>query len=446
MKVDLLREKILPSLIKLAMPLMATAFVQVTYNIVDMIWLGRLGTQAVAASGSVGTYIWLMNAFMIIPRIGVSIRGSQAYGAGSYDKAVRVYQNGIQFAVFLSLIATSLCLVFRYQLIGFYKLDPTTEKLAIQYFSIVAFGFIFSYLNPILSASYNSQGNSLVPFKYNTLGLISNIVLDPLLIFGLGPLRAFGISGAALATVLAQALVSLLFLMDIIKEKGFLYQCKLKSKPCKKEFLSILKLGYPGAMRSSVQAMVAIILNKFMALYGATPIAAYSIGTQIESISYMTSDGFASAMTAFTGQNYGAKQFSRIREMAKKALTLMFTGGCLVMLAFILFGESIFTLFLPDDPEAISLGAYYLIILGISQPLMNIEIGTTGVFNGIGRPKFPGMNGVILNIMRIPLAFILMKPFGVIGIWVAITISSMLKGLINYIVLRKQLENLDEQA
>lgn len=440
MKIDLLNDKILPSLIKLAMPLMATAFVLVTYNIVDMVWLGRLGTQAVAASGTVGTYVWLISAFMFIPRIGVSIRASQAYGAGDYEKTTHVFKNGLQLAILLSLVSTLVCLVFRKQLVSFYSLDSVTASLAVEYFTIISLGYIFSYLNPVLSASYNSLGNSLSPFKFNVAGLVSNIVLDPVLIFGLGPFPALGIRGAALATVLGQALVTLLFLGYIVREKGLLAKAKLISKPCASEFKKIFNLGYPGALRSAVQAMVAIVLNRFMAVYGAMPIAVYSIGNQIESISYMTSDGFASAIIAFTGQNFGAGRLARIKEMAKKAFSLMFIGGCIVMLAFSLFGKEIFSLFLPGDPLALEYGAYYLVILGISQPLMNIEIGTTGVFNGIGQPKFPSMVGAVFNILRIPLSLVLMKPFGVFGIWIAVTISSIIKGIVNYVFLRRILK------
>lgn len=443
MKVDLLREKILPSLLKLAWPLMATSFVQVTYALVDMMWLGRLGTNAVAAAGTVGTYIWLINSIMLIPKIGVSIRGSQSYGAGDYEQTKKSFRNALQYGVFLSIILSILCITFRESLIGIYNFEANVHQMGLDYFTIIALGFAFTFLNPIISACYGSMGNSLTPFKYNIIGLITNIILDPVLIFGYGPIPALGITGAAIATVFAQFVVTILFISFIIRENDLLYHANYSQAPSSDELKKITKLGIPGALSSGIQAIVTMVLNKFTSIYGSMPIAVYSVGSQVESISWLTSEGFASAITAFAGQNFGARKFDRIREMAKKSLSMMFAAGTVVMLAFIFFGNEIFNIFLPNDPEAVKLGVKYFIILGVSQPLMNIETGSSGVFNGIGQTRFPGVAGSLLNLLRIPMALFFMRYFGVLGIWMSMSISSILKGLVFYLVLRGRLNDLE---
>ena len=242
MKVDLLREKILPSLLKLAWPLMATSFVQVTYALVDMMWLGRLGTNAVAAAGTVGTYIWLINSIMLIPKIGVSIRGSQSYGAGDYEQTKKSFRNALQYGVFLSIILSILCITFRESLIGIYNFEANVHQMGLDYFTIIALGFAFTFLNPIISACYGSMGNSLTPFKYNIIGLITNIILDPVLIFGYGPIPALGITGAAIATVFAQFVVTILFISFIIRENDLLYHANYSQAPSSDE-LKKIKIG-----------------------------------------------------------------------------------------------------------------------------------------------------------------------------------------------------------
>ena len=443
MKVDLLREKILPSLLKLAWPLMATSFVQVTYALVDMMWLGRLGTNAVAAAGTVGTYVWLINSIMLIPKIGVSIRGSQSYGAGDYEQTKKSFRNALQYGVFLSIILSILCITFRESLIGIYNFEANVHQMGLDYFTIIALGFAFTFLNPIISACYGSMGNSLTPFKYNIIGLITNIILDPVLIFGYGPIPALGITGAAIATVFAQFVVTILFITFIIRENDLLYHANYSQAPSSDELKKITKLGIPGALSSGIQAIVTMVLNKFTSIYGSMPIAVYSVGSQVESISWLTSEGFASAITAFAGQKFGARKFDRIREMTKKSLSMMFAAGTVVMLAFIFFGNEIFNIFLPNDPEAVKLGVKYFIILGVSQPLMNIETGSSGVFNGIGQTRFPGVAGSLLNLLRIPMALFFMRYFDVLGIWISMSISSILKGLVFYIVLRGRLNELE---
>lgn len=122
---------------------MATSFVQVTYYLVDMAWLGRLGTGAVAAAGTVGTYLWLINSLMLIPRIGVSIRGSQAYGAGDYEGTKRAFRNGLQMAFALALVLTILCLAFSHQLIGLYNFTEDVAGLGVDYLTVLALGNVY---------------------------------------------------------------------------------------------------------------------------------------------------------------------------------------------------------------------------------------------------------------------------------------------------------------
>lgn len=440
---NLLEGKILPVLLRLSAPLMGTAFVQMAYSLTDIIWIGRTGTNPVAASGTVGILIWFSNALMLIPRVGMSIRSSQAYGAGNIEGTKRSFRNGIQLAVFMSTTLALIMLVFRKYIIGFFGLIPEVEKLAIDYLMIIAIGFVFSLVNPILSATYNSMGNSITPFRMNVIGLVLNIVLDPVLIFGIGPIPDMGIVGAGVATAFSQFVVTVLFILLILREKGIVYRSGLLKKPESEELMMIIRLGSPSFYQSGIHSAVTMVLNRYMAMFGAIPVAVYSVGSMIESVSWMTTDGFSSAISAFTGQNYGARHFDRIKEGFRLSIIIVTILGLLVTAAFFLFGDPLYRIFLPGDEEAIALGVKYLMILGVSQVFMTIEIACTGVYNGIGDPKIPGIIGVIFNLIRIPLSRILMPIYSVLGVWIAISVSTIIKGVVSLSILRGKVRKLE---
>lgn len=440
--IKLLEGKILQVLLRLSGPLMGTAFVQMAYALTDIIWIGRIGTNAVAASGTVGMLIWFSNALMLIPRVGMSIRSSQAYGAGDLKATMKSFRNGFQLAILMGLGLCVLMIVFRNQIIGFFGLVPNVAEMAIQYLSIIALGFVFSFINPVLSASYNSMGNSVTPFRMNVIGLVLNIVLDPIMIFGFGFIPGMGIRGAAAATVFSQMIVTILFIVLIFKEKDLVYRSGLRKAIDREEMIGIIKLGAPSFFQSGIHSAVTMILNKYMAFYGAIPVAVYSVGSMIESISWMTTDGFSAALAAFTGQNYGAKNFGRIKEAFKLSTIIVTILGLFVTLCFFLFGDPLFRVFLPNDEAAIALGIKYLKIIGLSQVFMTIEIACTGVYNGIGEPKTPGIIGVVFNILRVPLALLLMPVFGVLGVWVSMSISAGLKGIVSIGILRGRVDRL----
>lgn len=175
--------------------------------------------------------------------------------------------------------------------------------------------------------------------------------------------------------------------------------------------------------------MFSLTLATLAARWGAVGVAAQSIGSQIEAISWMTATGFSTALAAFTGQNYGAGKYDRIRKGYR--ITLLFAGsiGIVAGICFYVFDEEIFGLFV-KEADILKAGADYLKILAFSQVFMIIEMVTAGVFNGCGRTIPPALTGTLLTGIRIPLAFYLCSfpELGLNGIWWSITISSILKG------------------
>ncbi len=430
---NLTEGKILNTMVRLALPIMGTSFIQMAYNLTDIIWLGRLSTNAVAAAGAAGFFLWFGAALVMITQIGVGVNVAQSYGRNDLDGARKYISNGFQLDITIALMYSLFLLTFRHSIIGFFNLqDPEVIGMAVEYLTIIAAGIIFHFLNPVFSTILNSSGNSITPFKINTVGLIANIIIDPLLIFGLGPIPSMGIKGAALATIMSQFFVSLLFFIVGKMNSAIYSDVNLFVRPEMKTIREIVKIGAPPAMQTGLHSVISMIITKIVAGFGPVAVAVQSIGSQIESITWMTADGFSAAISAFTGQNYGAGKLHRIKEGYHKGIQVLGGFGIISTLLLIFGAEALFTLFVPHDPEAIKEGINYLRILGMSQLFMSIEIGTTGAFNGLGKTIPPTVNGIIFNILRIPSAVLLGSAIGLSGVWFSISVSSIFKGIILY--------------
>lgn len=442
--INLTEGKIFSTLTKLALPIMGTSFIQMAYNLTDIMWLGRLSTNAVAAAGIVGFFIWFGAALVMIAQVGVGVGVAQSYGREDMVAAKEYISNGFQLNITIAIIYSLFLFFFRNYIIGFFHIeDPEVVRMAIEYMIIISIGIIFHFLNPIFSTTLNSSGNSVTPFKVNTIGLIANMLLDPILIFGLGPVPAFGIRGAAIATISSQFLVALMF-MYLGKRKQTLYShVSVFSKPNFDYIKRILIIGFPPSVQMGIHACISMILARIVSSFGPVAIAVQSIGSQIESLSWMTSEGFSTAISAFMGQNYGARKFDRIKEGYNKAMKLVGGIGLFASLLLIFAAKPLFTIFTPEDPLAIKEGIIYLRVLGLSQFFMSIEIGTAGAFNGLGKTLPPTIVGIILNALRIPIAILLSgyTILGLAGVWWSITLTSIVKGIILVIWFKYLLNN-----
>lgn len=432
-EVNLTEESISKAMVKLALPIMANSFVQMAYNFMDMIWLGRVGTKTVAAAGTAGFFIWIGAALLLIPKIAAEVGVAQCYGKEDMKGVKKFIVHTLQIDVILAILYSIFLIVFRHQVIGFFGLDDAeVVKMSIDYLVIVSLGMIFFFINPVFAGIFNGFGNSLTPFIINSIGLICNIILDPLLIFGFGPIPKMGIKGAALATIIAQFIPTLIFI-KVCKDKMLIFSNLNIFKIPDVYFVKhIFKLGLPVSLQELFFSGMAVLIAKILAKWGSTPIAVQNVGSQIEAISWMSAGGFSTALSAFVGQNYGAKKFNRIKEGYKKAIVIVGTIGvfstCLLMIG----ATPIFRLFIPDDMEAIREGAKYLRILGISQLFMCIEIATAGAFYGLGNSIPPALVGIVFNVLRIPGALILSNytSLGLQGVWWSISISSVCKGVV----------------
>ncbi len=429
---NLTQGSIFSSLIKLALPIMATSYIQMAYNLTDLIWIGRVGSSAVASVGTAGFFSWLGFALITLSKIGGQVGVAQSVGKNDKMGILLYARNALQLNMILALIYAILLIIFRKSLIGFFNLgDTVVINDAISYLTIIASGILFMFMNPVFTGIFNGLGDSKTPFLINTIGLVMNIILDPLLIFGVGPLPKMGIFGAAIATVFSQFVVSLFFIRAIFRSKVGFEKMQIFRLPDIDYQKYLLKLGSPVALQSALFTTFAILIARLIAKWGPVPIAAQKVGAHIEAISWMSSEGFATAISTFVGQNFGAQKWVRIWKGYFSGLGTVSVIGLISTILLVFFGREIFSIFIPE-PEAIAYGSVYLKILGLSQIFMCIEIATAGAFNGLGRTVPPSIVSIIFTGLRVPAAYILSSEsiLGLEGVWWSISMSSVFKGIV----------------
>jgi len=420
---------IVSQLVRLALPIMGTSFIQMTYTMVDIAWLGRLGSAAVAAAGAASFFVWLGNALALNTKIGAEVGVSQSIGAGLIDKARTFASTSLTVALALALVYGVFLFTAAPLLIGFFGLNPSITLNGVNFLRIIAFGAPFIFLNATFTSVYNATGQSKIPFVINLTGLLFNMVLDPLLIFGIG-LPKMGVAGAALATTLSQGVVTALFIYEITGPRKLFNHFRILVIPQWHFVKLILKRGFPASLQNSLFAFFSMNLARIAAEWGHIGVTCLSIGSQIEAVSWNTALGFSTALSAFVGQNYGAQKVHRIKRAYFSTVGVLGVWGMLVGVLFVVFGDIIFSLFL-SEPLAIEQGAIYLRILGFSQLFMVLEIASAGAFTGIGRTLPPSIQSITLTGARIPLAMALTATsLQLSGVWWSITLSSICKGIL----------------
>lgn len=433
-KIDLLKGHIFTSLTGLALPIMVTALVQMAYNLTDMAWIGFVGSPAVAAVGAGGMYVWLSQGVVALAKMGGQVKVAHALGKGDRKEAAVYASGSLQMGLLFALLYGAMTFFGAKPLIGFFGLNDASVAYNAQVYLKITCGLIiFSYLNTIITGIMTAMGDSKTPLLANFIGLVLNMILDPVLIFGVGPIKGSGVAGAAIATVIAQAVVTTVFLIAIRKDQVVFDKVKVLHKVPWDYMKAMIRIGFPASVQNLIYTSISMILTRFVTGFGDIAVAVLRVGGQIESISWMTADGFAAAINSFVGQNYGAGQYGRVKKGYFTAIGVMFLWGLFCSALLVCFPEQIFGLFI-HEPEVIPMGVRYLVILGVCQMFMCIELTTVGALSGLGRTLLCSVISVVFTSARIPLAMILSSTaLGLDGIWWAFSISSIIKGILFFL-------------
>lgn len=428
---NLTEGKIYKQLIQLALPIMATGFIQMAYTLTDMAWIGRLGSRELAAIGAVGIIIWITSSLALIAKTAAEITIAQSIGSKDLDRAKKYASHTVTISALLGVAVAVLLIGSAPVIVSFYKLEPDIAATATDYLQIVGLGIPFYYLSYTFSGVYNGTGRTTIPFYLMSAGLVCNILLDPVLIFGIGGFEGLGTQGAALATLSSQVSVFALFVWKMKRPDGILDRFSYFVKLKREYVLKICKLGAPIALMNGFFAIINFSIARIASEYGGyLGVMSQTTGSQIEGITFIASQGFSVALGTFVAQNYASGKSDRSQKAYRYILTTLLSFGIIITIAFMNWGAEIFGLFVPE-PAAKAAGGEYLYVMAFCQVFMMLEITTLGMWNGYGKTLPPAIISILFNFARIPLALWLAPVMGITGVWLSITISAALKGIVS---------------
>jgi Na+-driven multidrug efflux pump len=445
------------AILSLAGPALGSMLLQAMFNIVDMMWVGRLGPPALAALSTGGFLIWSVFAITHMISVGINSMTARYVGAELYDEARYVAGEGMILGLLLSSVVMVLGLSGSQSVFGIMGTSPDVTALGLSYLKIIFLGIPTVILFFAMNSVYRGFGDTRTPVLILFISVVSNIILDPFLIFGWGPFPRLEIEGAALATVICRGLGLIVGLAILVKRKMISIRLPAvktglrsgTSPPGKREeeagiafqlrgglcnlrlFWRMIVIGAPPSISGFLFCVVYIILTRITTDFGTEPVAALGIGHKAESVSFMSSVGFSIAAATIVGQNLGAGKPKRAARGAW--LSLLYLSGITLFcgLMFALVPDGIVAIF-NKDPLVMEAGRNYLLILSISQLFMGAEIVLEGAFAGAGDTIPPMLIATPLSVARIPLAYWLSfgMGLGVSGVWWSISLTSILKGIL----------------
>lgn len=401
------------TLLRLAIPMVWGMFSIVAFNLADTYFVARLGTDALAALGFTFPVVMTVGSITIGLGVGSASVLSRAIGQGDRRKVQS-----------LTIDSLTLALVFVgiFVLVGVFTIDPlftmlgansNTLPLIRQYMSIWYLGMMFLVVPMIGNNIIRASGNTIVPSMIMTLSALINIVLDPVLIFGLGPFPQMGIRGAAVATVFARS-ISMVASLAYLRLSGRIVTfARPAGSSVIQSWKEILYIGLPAAGTYAIGPVALGIVTGIVATFGPSAVAAFGVATRIESLSLITMFGLSTSVAPFAGQNYGAGLTDRVRRCLYDAFAFSLVWGLVMAAVLAMFAEQIAGIF-TDNSNVAAIAAMYMYIVPVSFGAQGVVLIASSAFNALGKP----VPSAVLTLTRMLLLYV---PLAIVGrVWLGI--------------------------
>lgn len=439
-KNDLTHGSVRKKLVKLTIPMLFGMLSMVMFNLVDTFFISRLGTNELAAMGFTFPVIMLIMSIALGLGIATASVISQAIGRGDRHQLKRLTTDSLIISFFVVVVFAVLGLLtmdWTFKLLG---ANADTLPLVKEYMKIWYLGIPFVIIPMVGNNALRACGNMLFPSLIMVTSILFNILLDPLLIFGLWGFPRLGLTGAALATVISRA-TALIFSFLVLHYKEDLLDFSL---PPLTKFINSLKqifyIAVPTAVSRLMVPLTMSVVMRLVAGFGTAAVAAVGIAIKIEMFVAVAIMALSTALIPFVGQNWGAKQFARVKEATNSANKFSILWGLVHLVLFLFLAIPLGHLF-GKDPQVAKYIVYYLWITPVGYGLRGVTFLTTSVFNAINKPFL----AISLNVVRtflfyIPFAFVGSLAGGIIGLFIGLTLANIISGLISLLALRKAAE------
>lgn len=403
-----------------AVPMLIGNVFQQFYNIADSIIVGKfIGKEALAAVGASFPLIFMMISFVVGVAMGSTVIIAQYYGAKNMRMVKRTMDTLYIFLFFASILVTIMGLAFSKPIFRLINLPEDIFPQAVTYFNVYLIGIIFFFGYNGTSAILRGLGDSKTPLYFLIISTVINILLAILFV----AIFHWGVAGAALATVIAQAGA---FITGVIylNKRHEVVKLSLRNLEFDRQiFRKSLQIGLPSGFQHTFVALGMLAVMRIVNDFGTDVIAAYSVAGRIDSLAGMAAMNFAAALSTFVGQNLGANKIHRVKSGFNATLAMSSALAILITLLVVIFPGPLMRLF-NTDPKVVEIGSHYLLIVGPFYVLFSTMFVVGGVMRGAGDTLIPMFITLFsLWIIRIPLAWLFSRNMGYIGIWWSIPIA-----------------------
>ena len=410
-----------PAILRLALPAVGTTLFQVLFNVTDTFWVGRiLGADALAAVSLASYAVWVIVSIGELVGVGLTAVAARRHGEQDPLSAARATGTALIMALALGVVVAvagvlALPAVFRLMGAGGEVVVLARDFLVVQ---LVGAFLIYGYF--VVTAAFRSAGDTRTPFLLLGASVLLNLILDPLLILGWGPLPTLGVYGAALATVLTRGL-GFIVGIELLRRRG---DGGIRLGLDLRVARTIARIGLPTMLTGVLFSLIYMLLVREVGRFGTPAIAALGVGHKIEGISYMVCIGFGLAAETLVGQNLGAGRPERARTAGWLTARIASVPTCALALVFLLVPGTLVSIF-TDDPAVIRDGSLYLRAAGVAQFGMAFENVLEGALTGAGYTLYTMIAVVVISALRIPLADAVAGPYGLAGIWWMLALTAM---------------------
>lgn len=436
-QVELTEGGIAKPLFILSLPVVITNLLQTAYNLVDMFWLGRVSTEALAAVSFAFPVIFLLISLGIGLSIAGSILVAQKEGADDHEGAEKAASQTMLYITVFSVGMGLLGYFIAEPLVSFLGAEADVIPLATSYLEIIALGMVFTFGFSVFSSLLRGYGDTITPMFIMGGSVLLNMVLDPLLIFGWSIFPELGVSGAALASVISRGLGLIIGLYILFTGAKGLKISISKMAPDLEFFRQTIKLGVPASIELVSRSLSVNAILLIIGMFTTPVVAAYGIVVRIYSAVYLPGIAISRSVETMTGQNIGAGKMERANSANNLAAKYMFAILTVFGIFCVVFSSQIVGVF-SDDPEVIDIGSQFLTILAVTFGFIGITRSYTGGLRGAGKTAAAAIITIIsLWLFRIPFAYLSLDFLSYEGVWWAFALSNIVGAVLAYLWFRR---------
>ncbi len=438
MEQTFMKEKnILYLVLTMSLPMVISMMVNSLYNIIDSFFVAKISEQAMTALSLVYPLQNLINAVTI--GFGIGLNAVVAYFLGAQDqkRADKAATQGLVLNMLHGLVLSIVCIAVIPAFLGFFTTDPVTIDLGIRYCRIVFLFAVVISLDLSFEKIFQAVGKMMVSMVSMLCGCIANILLDPILIFGFGPIPAMGIEGAAIATGLGQVLTIVIYLLYYFLRPIPVHIDPRYLMPEKEIVCRLYPIGISASLTMSLPSVMISCLNVILAGFSQSYVLVLGVYYKLQTFLYLTANGIVQGIRPLIGYNYGAKMYQRVKIIYWTALSLtvlIMAAGTALCLAFPVPLMEMFT----SNPESIQAGAKALQIISIGFVVSSVSVTVCGTLEGLGK----GLPSLSVSLCRyllimLPAAFFLSRVLGAAGVWHGFWVAEFLTAAVSGIIIWK---------